>query len=553
MLIPTPKHLTSTLFLINLSFFFLIPIIKATNETNWPELSRRQIIARRSQRDLSANISISKLSLTGVGLSTTVFNDFGYNQDTVSQVYDLLNVGVQTLYVDLYWNEQMNKFQLCPFQYEISTAVNQSETATNEDGVSCLRSLTMNDLMSVVQSYIVESDTNLFGDLVVMILNLYSLNDTSISYSQDLQGTWNDTLSSVMTSYFNNYLYTPTALQSERTTDVNNTNLIDGYPRLSKLLFTEKKRLLTFINQYEIPLYSSYNVSNDNDLFFNISAQNSSIIPVLETSDIQSSTELTAKASQDWLFTIDSINSHLQFSEDSVHNLITNGYSPILNHTIPEISDIATIFGNSLWSWGQGEPLFVTEAMKRYSNDTGYIQEAYKCASMSLNGSYQVANCYEEKYYILRDVHDRLNWTLSSQKSSYFHIYQVSDDGDADNDDKSKRKFNVPKDSLERMAVVLYLNSLENVNFEDFWIDLNSINVDNCWVTGGPYASCPYEIVSSNRNFVEMLVAASLCCLILFVLMASLRLRRVPIRDNRKHWKKLMNQYSTSDYDGVPS
>lgn len=546
----TPRRFLLRPFLFIL--FLLMPTITASLE-----LSKKQIIARRSQRDLSANISISQLSLSGVDLSTSLFDEFGYTLDSVAQVYDILNVGIQTLLVDLYWNEQLEKFQLCPDQFQMdssSSSGNSSNssnsnitsvyTSGNDSAVVCLRSLSFNDLTSFVQSYIKDSDTNLSADLIVLILNLHHLNNTSFAYPEELRGTWNDTLTSVMTNYFDHYMYTPIDLQTDRAIDVNKTNLVDGYPRLSKFLFTNKRRMIPIINQYEIPSYSNYNASMDSNLFFNMTQLNTSFSSFDNTTTLDSIDQIKNKASQNWRFSIDSPSN--QFTSDSIHDQIINGYSPLLNHTVTHLSNLSSdLFGNSLWLWPENEPLFINEAFARYSNDSQYIQEAYSCAAMFVqNGSFHVSNCYQEKKVLMMDKQNTYNWTVSDEKVNYFH---------GGNFDDNKWSFNVPKDALQRASVVLMLNSVDSDTDVDVWVDLNSINVDNCWVTGGPYASCPYQTVSSNRNFVEMMGAASVCCLIIIILIILLRLRPVSIRDNRKHWKKLLNQYSTTNYDGVPA
>ena len=57
----------------------------------------------------------------------------------------------------------------------------------------------------------------------------------------------------------------------------------------------------------------------------------------------------------------------------------------------------------------------------------------------------------------------------------------------------------------------------ENVNYP-IWIDLNDITVENCFVSGGPYAQCPYQETVTTDKFVRMIAPSFVVAMVVLVL-----------------------------------
>lgn len=161
--------------------------------------------------------------------------------------------------------------------------------------------------------------------------------------------------------------------------------------------------------------------------------------------------------------------------------------------------------------------------------------------------TWRVDNCYNSNIGLCRYKNTAFKWLVRSNKATYFDFdsYQGSKCPD-------QYTFNIPRTPLEQRSLISYL---KNASFPDtqIWIDLNSISVSNCWVSGGPYASCPYEKVISRRNFVKMMVPASVCSFALLCIVVYLSVLKVPIYDNRKNWRRVINKISKSELEGVPS
>ncbi|CCH41448.1 putative secreted protein [Wickerhamomyces ciferrii] len=519
---------------------------------NYPSLSSNRVTAIRSQRDVAANVSIDQITTAGIRLSKTLFDREGYTNDTLKNVWTLLNGGIQNLVIDIYWNENTGEFQLCPIDMSGRLSTRAESTGViyydaDDDDYKCDNVLTLQGLIDVVFRFTSETDTNLSANLILLMFNTHGLLKKSSSNSQNndnITYSNNNTLSQILQSTFSYKLYTPSALTADRF--VNRTynseeQSNDGFPTVSHFLFTDKRRVVSTIWQDNLPSNTTYNLTSDYNIVFPQSDLNSSFTSLNNTVVPSTEEEFINTANGNWRFAYDDDNT--KFNNGSIRHLIDWGYSPILNSAVLESSDIASIFNTSLWSWDSAEPLEenIAKEINKDSDNTRNSQTAYKCAALSSTG-WKVENCYDSKYVACRKQSRAFEWELSLDKQTYFNAEDVCPDN---------TNFSVPRTALQQYSLVNYLKTLpEN---HSIWIDMNSISINDCWVTGGPNSNCPYQKVTNERNFAEMLTPASVFCLVIFLGMILLRLKRVPVQDNRKHWKKLLQQNKENEYEGVPS
>lgn len=80
---------------------------------NQTALNETLDVAIRTQRDISKPVPLDQLAVSGTSL-TTMFLNKGYSLDSISELRDLLDTGMQAIMVDLYWNEFTSVWQLCP-------------------------------------------------------------------------------------------------------------------------------------------------------------------------------------------------------------------------------------------------------------------------------------------------------------------------------------------------------------------------------------------------------------------------------------------------------
>lgn len=523
----------------------LVLLIRVVSADSWSSLPSERVIAIRSQRDVASNVTIDQLTLTGVRLSTALFNNEGYVNSSLSEVRNLLNIGIQTLLIDLYWSEKSGEFQLCPVDLSSnSSAVNGADYSyyeKNQEIYKCDDVLSVQELLNVVANYASSTDTNLAANIIVLIFNLHDLTTRS-SRNTD---TSNNTLPILLLSSLGEKLYTPSNLEIDRQ---DNSTLVgeqyskDGYPTASHFLFTSEKRVLATIWENHLLSNSTYNITNDFDIIFSPKALESSFTSTNMTTTPTTESEFFSVSNHSWRFAYD--DNTTPFNNESLKQFIGDGYSPILNSDLSDVSEVATIFNTSLWSWNASQPLQPEDAKEASpdNDNSRNTQSAYKCAALTPSG-WVVSNCYQDKHVVCRTNASSYGWDVSSDENIYFH---------AEDNCPDETKFSVPKTALEQKSLTEYLTGKLGSNFS-VWIDMNSIAISDCWVTGGPYASCPYQKVSSQRNFAQMVSPAAAFCGFIFFAILLQRLKRVPIQDNRKHWKKLLADYDEQEYEGVPS
>ena len=125
------------------------------NLTFWPEKPPQYTIAYRTQRDIALDVSIDEVTGIGVSLNRLVFDKKGYSRGSTEDVITLLNSGVQTLMIDLYWNQFTGKWQLCPVPFAGNVTTNATEVkdfSWNGKVARCQASFTVDYLMQQIKN-----------------------------------------------------------------------------------------------------------------------------------------------------------------------------------------------------------------------------------------------------------------------------------------------------------------------------------------------------------------------------------------------------------------
>lgn len=487
----------------------------------WPTMSPQMTVAFRSQRDVMGNLTIDQLPYVGLNLRRVLLNN------ETSMVNEGNNTRLLTLFKSMLSSEA-NAFVLDLEQY-------------NNDLRVVDTTLLFSDVLIALESFIFSTQNNLYANIIVLLLNISAPELDSTEYRHQ-----NQTLN---TTYIldknlgNSFIYKPTDLQSDRaknnTWNIYGKSSIDGWPTLGSVLYEQKKRLVIgeltdFFNETTAPYIFPHDV-------FHYEQGNSTL-------DCPSTVEgLTDLSSIHWRF-LDSL-----FNSVDIKEYISCGLSPIISNSayvnnVTQLADI--IHEGSVWSWDSDQPS-VTQSTSKSGSSSGTL-EAYNCVLLyyfanNETVTWRVGNCYNSNIGLCRYENMAFRWLVRSNKATYFDFdsYQGSKCPD-------QYSFNIPRSPLEQRSFIAYMR---NSSFSDaqIWIDLNSISVSNCWVSGGPYASCPYEKVISRRNFVTMMVPASVCSFALLCIVVYLSVLRVPIYDNRKNWRRVINKISKSELEGVPS
>ncbi|CCE61581.1 hypothetical protein TPHA_0A05060 [Tetrapisispora phaffii CBS 4417] len=473
-------------------------------------------LSQRSQRDIEYNITIDQLPLTGIELKSVLLhsnfsqsNDTINNDDLLNYYYDILSSGVQNVIVDLELTDN------------IWTLVDTS--------------ITFQSFLSKTKVFLDDTDTNLSANLFFMMLRIQNNSLTFIDYSSPSQN-----ISALLEHGLGgSYIYKPDDLLSDRkagkTFDMNGVNAVNGWPTLNRFLYEIRRRVV-------ISEISQVMESDESPYTFNRSIMHFDEFNA--TLDIPTTVEEVRNTSLiPWRFLLSN------FTESDGPQYISYGYSPIIankfdSSNILLLSDLTTPINS--WSWKVGEP----KKQSSLPKDKSFT--AYNCGYMSytvhnISSEWIVGNCYDKLYGLCRSYNDNFGFILSENENSYFDFDSFSGSNCPDGFD-----FSIPSTPLQKLALEFFLKKYEMGNI-NIWIDINSISVSDCWVTGGPFASCPYQKVMSGRNFTRMLTPACVCSFGLLVIVTLLNLLSAPIHDNRNNWKKVISKMAVPESDGVPA
>ncbi|ODV93852.1 hypothetical protein PACTADRAFT_51600 [Pachysolen tannophilus NRRL Y-2460] len=497
-----------------------------------------------SQRDLSANTTIDQLTLPGINLNQVVFNSIGYTNDSYSYITDLLNLGSSIFEINVYWNEKLAIWQVCPVPYsENVTELATIQKLENDDDTSfkCQRSFNLSTILTAFSEHFAETDTHLNADLMQMYLNLYSLNP-AYDYPDDYVNSAEkyESLSSIIISEVSD-IYKYSDLKADRANNKTyssdgRSKSFEGYPTFSHVLFEKYKRLIPIVASNNLDSDSSYNSSLldiDSDYILFNGSNGFELTSYTFLNDTCQSDALENGEKKPFK-TISNQVSEWNFTLDSYKAYIECGISPILNSSFSPYDSISDYLNISLWSWNVNQPTIGTGTDE---------DEDYTCALFDSTGGWRVGSCSEQYPIACKNTSTNFEWIIANISKDYFSAGDYCPAGTV---------FDTPRNALDNLALMKTLN-LEDDDVSDVWIDLNCINVENCWVTGGPEASCPYADIITKKLLVEMITPASVVSFVLLILTILAKFDNVPIQSNRRHWKKLINEYSKDEYEGVPS
>ena len=578
------------------------------NLTFWPEKPPQYTIAYRTQRDIALNVSIDEVTGIGVSLNRLVFDKKGYSRRSTEDVITLLNSGVQTLMIDLYWNQFTGKWQLCPVPFAGNVTTNATEVkdfSWNGKVARCQASFTVDYLMQQIKNYFSSTNSRLYVTILELMFNLHLISSDPI----DLEGNVDD-LGSYNLIYdqfedWGNATLTdslePILGSLLRPQDINNTreylstsqyenfynSTAAGFPSLRSFLFDNYKRAVAMvISNDSVDSEAAYDIHDKDggtvfleNVNFNAFVQSTSNLSTYQDCilSIQArekgiSQELEHFSEQTHFRTIVD-NNLTEFSNRTFNDYKRCGYTPILNAShydvySPDNVDVGgkleyimnNFLPQSFWTWSERNIVEVSDnSRSNSSNFTGGLlsnnneqqanseEKSVRCVSLGQDG-FDVGDCYMPLNYACQSKEVPFDWHIDrNSKRSYFAF-------SSNKSCPSGYQFGVPLLSLEMLALMRHVE--DNGINGHVWVDLNDITVPNCFVSNGPYASCPYKKPESRAKLVGLsapsfIVAGVILALIFF----EKFFRSIPIITNRRrHWRSVINNYyKTYEYEGVPS
>ena len=582
-----------------------VPLAGAANAPDMIQHSSQFTVAERTQRDVSKPVPIDQLVTPGISLNSLVYNTNGYVKLTLDVVVSHLSSGVQTFMLDLYWNEFTHIWQLCPAPFPSNVTNSLDDVVDlywNGQQYRCEVGLTVDQLMNSIASFISSTHTNLEVNLLELLINLKTIlattsNKTSVTTSTytssnpAFNALGNSTLANTFAS-LGSYVFSPSDLATYRTSQMQNQEYSSFYnqstnslPLLDTVLFSYFKRI--FINIVTVDLHSSANSysfsSADNSTVFFLSMDLASTIVSNSNSEVLSNCDEINTSPVFNITTFDklSLATHFRyvidedgypFTNDTYSQYLRCGYSPILNATqyqIPNLNNVLTsnilaiadtFMPISFWSWAKGEPrapssynlnstnsnYTLAESDSNYDSSADGSQVAYQCVAVNENG-WTVQNCYRALHYACQNDESPNDWIIPKEKKQYFEAYK-------DLTCPEGYRFSLPSLSVEMMSLQNSIRIQEAIY--PVWIDLNDITVSNCFVSGGPYAECPYQRTVSEAGLAGLIAPSFVVAVVVLFLVFLEKIFRVnPIQTNRRrYWKRVIVEYNKKhDYEGVPS
>jgi hypothetical protein len=279
----------------------------------------------------------------------------------------------------------------------------------------------------------------------------------------------------------------------------------DGWPTEFYAEFSKGKRLLLGWGSVD-PQMTGYNFTGDEpylfpngyiqDLAQNVSSSSQGVL----TSGcfFQSDTEDLSRINSSWANDANLLGFDYPTSMASdvtpLLNLTTNttscGISPNLNVTLlnatahDDPEPYKEYVYATIWSWAPGEP-------KNSSSDVS--DSLFRCATsnIDLGGRWIVNDCSQKYYTACRASGQPYNWTIATYPVSYSYASQTC---------PSNYSFGAPRTALENSYLTQAMrDSHRDYDGNGVWVDFNSLDYQDCWVTGGPNATCPYKQTSTGE------------------------------------------------------
>jgi hypothetical protein len=386
-------------------------------------------------------------------------------------------------------------------------------------------------------------------------------------------------LSDVMKGNISSVTYTPSLLQAQRSDlktswyNVERPNLPssgyydsrrnsqgnqytpDGWPTEAFIEFQKFYRVSIGYGTID-PQMRLYNIGPDLDFMFPPGTFSQTQTPSIASNGQLSSgclfdaldTGVTSQRNSSWAITTAPAldiggNPDLMVPIPTVTNLTSCGITALLNQTLGGTTadkdplPYAAYVHSTLWSWAPGEPRNLTSNGDRTSN---------RCAVMTTSpypGRWRVTDCTDRYRVACRIPGQVYNWQISTDSFDYF---------DASDACRESYEFDVPHTALENAHLIAAIEKdARRTPNEAIYIDLNSLNVPECWVSG-PNGTCPY-LSTEDNNRIRIVVVPTVAAVIIFVLAALTFFVKCAAnrRENKRGRRRRM--VGGWEYEGVPS
>ncbi|PGH05227.1 hypothetical protein GX51_03127 [Blastomyces parvus] len=557
-------------------------------------------VVQLSQRDVSSQIPINHVTHPGVYVTSACFGHGRYEeQGMVECISNLLALDYRRFYVDLYWSPDHRRWTFCPVAGNPRaparpapgpTPTQPASALPSLGSYSCSESLDISVFLSVVKNYFAATDDTLNAHMLYILLNIHpavslGLSGESSSAALVKPPSGRDLLGSRFNEALGPHMYTPKQLDEERVNLNRSWYLVprfaqpiseyfttrrdskgihstpDGWPCE---IYVERQRLNRLLVGWGTvdPQMANYDFNNDRDIIFSRdSLAASQKVDMSNGSDASGGTVIKSGC----LFDPKSTSVALSVSwpeltiverEDPhpLHllcsDLMACGISPIINATLSNVTaeedfrPYENASQSSSWAWAQGEPNPDDSPSDLFLSDLRCAR-----ADVSFKGRWFPAKCSDDLYGACRVGNEPFQWTLTHERVSYESVAVNCPENST---------FSVPRTSLENTYLYRYISSLpgsvldpssDDEDERSVWIDLNSLDVPTCWISGGPNAQCPYEVDEDAVQRRAVLVPTIAAIIVLVIAALTIFVKCNSNRRNSRR-KRVIEGW---EYEGVPS
>ncbi|RAH40210.1 Lectin C-type domain protein [Aspergillus brunneoviolaceus CBS 621.78] len=462
----------------------------------------------------------------------------------------------------------------------------------------CTTKVDLDGLIDVLRGLFQRTSTELTAYIRFVTFNLHAAASAAHpdEAASELTGgqlpTGSDTLNSIFDHQLSSYVYTPSELASERanlneswyevddsykpiaeyfTVDSDAKGIQstpDGWPCGKFVQLAREKRLLVEYGTVD-PQLQGYDLSAAHSLIFPAHYLSSTIsISVDAAGQLDSTCYYVpgaagiADANSSWAIsdyipipTGQSRNATIQEMSAVSVNLTACGLTPSLNDTLfnTTAADTITPYEQlsmaTSWAWSIHQPADTSTSSSDSDSDTSTNNH---CAVMDLTlaGHWRAVNCSLTRHAACRVGTAPFTWRLSATAHSFADAY--------DHACPPNTSLSIPRTGVENSFLYHYLLTQFDVldsaatatTKKEVWLDLNSLDVTSCWVTGGPDAGCPYAADPGELERRTVLVAAIAGIVICIIAALTLFVKCNANRRNSRRNKRVIKGW---EYEGVPS
>ncbi|PYI24677.1 lectin C-type domain protein [Aspergillus violaceofuscus CBS 115571] len=471
----------------------------------------------------------------------------------------------------------------------------------------CTTKVDLDGLIDVLRGLFQRTSTELTAYIRFVTFNLHAAasasnpDEAAAALAGDQLPTGSDTLTSIFDHQLSSYVYTPSELASERanlneswyevddsykpiteyfTVDSDAKGIQstpDGWPCGKFVQLAREKRLLVEYGTVD-PQLQGYELSAAHSLIFPAHYLSSTISIAVDAAGQLDSTcyyvpgaTSVAEANSSWAISDyipvlggTSRNATIQEMSAVSVNLTACGLTPSLNDTLFNTTAANTIAPYeqlsmaSSWAWSISQPADTSSSTtdSDASSDSSSTSSTNNnhCAVMDLTlaGHWRAVNCSLTRHAACRVGTAPFTWRLSATAHAFADAY--------DHACPPNTSLSIPRTGVENSFLYHYLLTQSDVldpaatsspsSTHEVWLDLNSLDVTSCWVTGGPDAACPYAADPGELERRTVLVAAIAGIVICIIAALTLFVKCNANRRNSRRNKRVIKGW---EYEGVPS